>query len=150
VTAIADARDEDMARILDLLERCDLPRVGVAKNASGFVVARSSEKIVGCCGLEVYDRGCLLRSLAVAPESRARGLGRTLVEAVLERAATVDLDAVYLLTVTASGFFSRLGFAACSRADAPPEIRESWEFSAGCPTTATLMRRALATSSPSR
>ena len=75
---------------------------------------------------------------------RGQGLGASLVEAALSRAGRLNLGTVYLLTNDARDYFARLGFADCPREDAPPAIRESWEFSTGCPASAAFMKRAVA------
>jgi amino-acid N-acetyltransferase len=80
----------------------------------------------------------------VDDDYRGQGLAAALIEAALERAARVGLRSVYLLTTTARDYFVRRGFADCNRDSAPPLIRESWEFRAGCPSTAALMKRAVA------
>ena len=53
------------------------------------------------------------------------------------------VEALYLLTTTAPGYFRGHGFADCPRDEAPAGIRESWEFRSGCPQTSTFLKRAL-------
>jgi amino-acid N-acetyltransferase len=58
-------------------------------------------------GLEPCGQDALLRSLVVAPDERAHGLGTSLVEHAEQEARKRGLRALYLLTTTAEGFFSR-------------------------------------------
>src|SRR5215470_16936406 len=84
---------------------------------------------------------------AVDEDYRGQGLAASLVEAVVERAGRVGLRAVYLLTSSAGVYFERRGFRSCPRDEAPPLIRESWEFKSGCPASAVFMRREVDSSS---
>jgi amino-acid N-acetyltransferase len=139
------ARPHDLQGALDLLRRCDLPDHGVAERFGHYFVIREDDgRVVGVAGLEVQGEDGLLRSLAVEADYRDQGLGAALVSAARDRAEKLDLRAVYLLTTTAREFFARHGFTDTARTEAPAGIRESWEFVAGCPTTAVLMKRALA------
>jgi len=139
------ARPHDLPGALDLLRRCDLPDHGVAERFGHYFVIREDDgRIVGVAGLEVHGEDGLLRSLAVEADYRDQGLGAALVSVVKRRAEKLDLRAVYLLTTTAREFFARHGFTDTARTEAPTGIRESWEFVAGCPRTAVLMKQALA------
>jgi N-acetylglutamate synthase-like GNAT family acetyltransferase len=62
-----------------------LPITGVAEALCSFIVAESDGKLVGVVGLELCCEHALLRSTAVAPNWRARGLGRQLVERIIYR-----------------------------------------------------------------
>jgi amino-acid N-acetyltransferase len=138
---IRDARASDLAAVLRLAAQGNLLATGIAAGIDGFLVAESDQLIVGSCGLEKYSDDGLLRTVAVASELRGRGVGTRLVEVAMTRARELDLRAVYLLTTTARGFFLARGFEVVLRGSAPAGIRDSWEFSAGCPETAVLMRR---------
>jgi amino-acid N-acetyltransferase len=139
------ARPHDVKDALDLLRRSDLPETDVAERwGHYFVVHEDDGRVVGVAGLEVHGDDGLLRSVAVNTDYRRQGLGASLVEAAVERAARLELRSVYLLTTDARDYFSRQGFAECSREEAPAPIRESWEYTTGCPSTAVLMKRAVA------
>ena len=136
------ARPSDLPGALDLLRRTDLPDREVAERFGHYFVVREDDgRVVGLAGLEVHGADALLRSVAVDPPYRDQGLGGSLVGAALERARRLKLRAVYLLTTTAREYFLGQGFADCSREEAPEAIRGSWEFRAGCPSTAALMRQ---------
>ena len=100
---------------------------------------------IGVVGLEVYGSNALLRSLAVEPQHRSRGLGAGLVDAIESEARRRGVTALYLLTTTAATFFERLGYAAHERAAVPPSIAATTEFSLLCPDTADCLWRDLAT-----
>jgi amino-acid N-acetyltransferase len=138
------ARPHDLRGALDLLGRSELTDRDVSEGWGHYFVVREDDgRVVGVAGLELHGDYGLLRSVAVDEDYRRQGLAASLVEAVLGRAARVGLRSVYLLTTTARDYFARHGFADCPREDAPPAIRESWEFRAGCPSTAAFMTRAV-------
>ena len=74
-----------------------LPRTeeNIRKQYRHFLVLRRRAQIAGCVSLENYGADLAeIRSLAVSPEIRGRGLGARLVEfALLERAAARKLPA---------------------------------------------------------
>jgi amino-acid N-acetyltransferase len=138
---VEPARAHDLGPALELLARCSLPADGVAERFGNYIVVRDEAEIVGLAGLEIYGRDGLLRSVAVDPEARGEGVGRQLVAAAEDLARRLDLAVVYLLTTTASGFFGKLGYVGCARETAPEGVRGSWEFQAGCPASAVLMKK---------
>jgi amino-acid N-acetyltransferase len=82
-----------------------------------------------------------LRSVAVAPGWRSRGLGRALVERAIAEAEGRGLHAIYLLTTTAERYFPSLGFTATTRDAVPEELRAAAEFCGACPDSAVVMCR---------
>ncbi len=136
------AKPSDLAEISELLTSARLPTVGVAEHLDTFVVLESGGSIVGVGGLELHESVALLRSLAVSPTHQRRGLATTLCDHLEADAASRGVEQLYLLTETAASFFSKRGYAAISRDDAPPEIASSEEFSELCPESAVFMRRA--------
>jgi N-acetylglutamate synthase-like GNAT family acetyltransferase len=138
------ATDADLAQITELLTASDLPTVGVAEALDGFVVADEGKKIVGVVGVETCcDRYALLRSTAVSPSWRGRGLGRRLVERAVSEAEGRGIDALYLLTTTAETYFPSFGFSTVTRDQVPDEVKASDEFRSACPASATVMMRPL-------
>jgi amino-acid N-acetyltransferase len=141
-TAIRVAAPGDYAGVVRLLEAADLPTAGLNRSLPDFLVAEESGRVVGAVGLEIYGDCALLRSAVVDAGSRGSGLGRDLVESLLERAGTRGVREIYLLTTTAEHFFPRFGFARIPRADVAPAVRASEEFRGACPDSAIAMRRA--------
>jgi amino-acid N-acetyltransferase len=77
----------------------------------------------------------------VSPPSRGTGVGRQLVESILERANQEGIDDIYLLTTSAENYFPRFGFARTTRAAVPETVKTSAEFRGACPDTAVVMSR---------
>jgi amino-acid N-acetyltransferase len=141
---ITAAKREDLPEILALLEECELPKEGLASHLSTTLVARKGKEIVGCSALELYQEHALLRSVAVKPSFRKLGLALKLTRTALDLAKRNKVTNVYLLTETASTFFSKIGFVHIQRSDVPENIQHSAEFTTLCPDTATVMTRSLA------
>lgn len=99
------------------------------------------DELVGMVGVECHGRIGLLRSLAVAPKHRGAGLGAVMTAHAERRADEFGLDELYLMTVTADGFFKRLGYCIADRGAAPEEIRRTTQFSGLCPASSTLMSK---------
>jgi amino-acid N-acetyltransferase len=115
----------------------------VAENLASFVVAESEGKLVGVAGLEVCCNNALLRSVAVDPAWRGRGVGRQLVERVIAAAESRGIRALYLLTTTAEHYFPSFGFTRTTREAVPEEVRATAEFQGACPASAVVMAREL-------
>lgn len=142
-TTIHNASQDELPDILALLDECELPREGLAAHLPTTLVARNGNEIVGCSALELYQESALLRSVAVKPSYRSRGLGRRLTEAALDLATHNKVSNVYLLTEGADLFFSKLGFEPISRSNVPQKVQRSVEFTTLCPDTATVMTKVL-------
>lgn len=141
--AIRVASPGDFAGVVGLLRAAGLPTAGLKPSLPDFLVAEEGGRIVGAIGLEVYGDCALLRSAVVAAGKRGAGLGRDLVESLLNRAGTRGVREVYLLTTTAEGFFPRFGFTRIQRGDAATAVRASEEFRGACPDSAIVMRKAM-------
>lgn len=137
--AIESAGPADLPAVLALLERCGLPDAGLADHQGTLLVARSDGIVVGCVALELHGPDALLRSVAVAPELRGRGLGERLTTEALDLAQARRVRRVYLLTETAAGFFPRCGFRPVDRASVRGPILQSVEFTSACPASAAVL-----------
>jgi len=123
-----------------LLESCELPQDGLSDHLATTLVARDSGKVVGCAALELYGGDALLRSVAVEESMRGRGLGRRLTMSAMDLAKQHGVADLYLLTQTASKFFSHFGFKPTSRLDVPRRVQSSVEFTKACPVSALVMK----------
>lgn len=141
--AVRAATSADRANVEALLIASGLPIDGVAAALSGFLVAESGGAIVGTVGMEYCGVYGLLRSTAVAPQWRSRGVARQLIERIVAEAEQRGVHALYLLTTTAETYFPSFGFTTTSRVAVPDEIQRTVEFQGACPATATVMCRTL-------
>jgi N-acetylglutamate synthase-like GNAT family acetyltransferase len=93
----------------------------------------------GFGGLELHNGAALLRSVVTLPPVRRIGMGRAIVAALEIEARSLKCRSIYLVTATEAGFFSRLGYSACSRNDVPAAIAKSPHFSRLCCASGTVM-----------
>lgn len=140
---VRPATSADLAAVEQLLTDSDLPLVGVKDALDTFVVAEADGQLVGVAGLEICCDDALLRSVAVRPEWRSKGVGRAVVTRAIAEAESRGLRALYLLTTTAEHYFPSFGFARIDREAVPEDVRKTEEFTSACPASATVMSRSL-------
>jgi len=141
--SIRPARKGDEVAIQGLLRLAELPSEDVSEHLETFLVAVVGGEIVGTVGLEVTGSSGLLRSLAVAVPLRGIGLGKLLYGEIVEKARSLGIQRLGLLTTTAEGFFARVGFEKEKRSDIPPFIALSKEYKIYCPSTAVVMTKTI-------
>ena len=137
------ARPADLPAIVALLRDCGLPPEGADVHLGDFVVVPEGDALAGCGGVELYGDVALLRSVAVAPAARGRGIGSAIVRRLVDDAAEADVEHLYLLATAAADWFAGLGFEPADRAAAPAELQESAQFTGACPADARLLRQTL-------
>ena len=137
----APAAKSDARAIHLLLEESGLPGKDIFRHLDHFILARNSEKIVGCIGLEIYEEIGFVRSLAVQTAFRNQGIADTLYRECEKQAAFLGIRDLYLLTITAEAFFTKRGWTRIDRGDAPEVIRRTEEFKGLCPASAIPMRK---------
>lgn len=130
----------DLGMIHYLLTEDGLPLDGVAENLHNVVVGELKGAIVATAAVELHGEVGLVRSVAVHGPHRGVGHGARIVRASVQRARSKGVREFYLLTMSASPFFQRLGFLAVERDEAPDAIQCTREFVHLCPSTAVLMR----------
>jgi amino-acid N-acetyltransferase len=138
------AGPEHFDRILALLEEARLPTRDLTPlSVDGFLVATDAQEVLGAVALERYGDVGLVRSLVVAPDRRAEGLGKAMVRVLEAHARAEGISLLVLLTETAKGLFATLGYQEGRRADAPAAIQTCSEFALVCPATAIYMEKRL-------
>ncbi len=127
------ARPEDASRIHGLVEHYAargllLPRTEkeIRAHIERFLVLTEregqAEKLLGCVALESYGSDLAeIRSLAVDPEIRGRGLGTRLLRMALAAARRRKIARVFAVT-HAPEFFNRQGFATSTRWALPEKL----------------------------
>jgi amino-acid N-acetyltransferase len=125
-----------------LLGESGLP-TDVDRDGVEILISRVDGRRVGVCGLEVRGPCALVRSVAIEPDEQGTEHGTALVERLLERASERGVRECYLLTEDAEEFFVSLGFERTEHGGVPNAIRETSEFAAVCPASATCLHREL-------
>ena len=134
------AAPDDWSEVAALLRRCGLPAEGTQDSIEAFHVALDKGRIIGCAAAEQGGRAIVVRSAAVDPVYRDRGVASRLIETLLLRARGLGAREAYLLTTTAPTYFARWGFSLFPAEKAPPEVRASAVFRNAERTSALCMR----------
>jgi len=127
---VRPALPSDVRAIRDLVEPYATERILLAKEMVGyyesvqeFLVAVSADgEVVGCGALHVmWDDLAEVRTLAVSPAWRGRGVGHALLDALVDRARSLGLRRLFCLTFEVE-FFARHGFRAIEGTPVPTDV----------------------------
>jgi len=106
-----------------------------------FKLAQSEAGLAGCCSLYIYNSSLAeIRTLAVLPAFRKKGIGRELVKACIEIGCRQNISRIFTLT-TKPVFFRKLGFSEVEKASLPEKIWKDCsqcKYRDQCPETALL------------
>lgn len=114
---VRSARTADVRAIRDLVDAYSAQRILLSKatvtlfeDVQEFFVAELAGDVVGCGALHVLweDLG-EIRTLAVDPAHRGRGIGHLLLARLIEQAAALGIGRLFTLTFEVE-FFTRHGF----------------------------------------
>lgn len=131
--------------LLSLLVACALPVADISPTSPvQFFGIRSGGTLVAVVGLELHGPFALLRSLAVSPPFRERGLARSLVSFAESFAVSRGVNTLFLLTTSAERFFLALGYQPASRTAAPAVIQATAQFASLCPAASAFLSRHVA------
>jgi amino-acid N-acetyltransferase len=139
------AAPADKNQVRRLLSECGLPTLYIPRHLKSFIVAKAAEKIVGVIGVEVYGRMGLLRSLCVDEAYRGQGIAKRLNVKMLAYARLRRIDRLYLFTMDAEKFVSKLGFHKIDKKRIPKSIRSTWQFRRLHPYPVVCMMKKLTT-----
>jgi amino-acid N-acetyltransferase len=113
-----------------------LPRTEfeMAENIRDFVVSIDVDvddgRLLGCGALHFYTpTSGEIRSLAVEPDLKTKGIGRSIVEVLEAQARENDLHALFAFTYV-DGFFRKLGYEEVDRGELP---LKAWKDCLRCP-----------------
>lgn len=109
-----------------------LPRTEfeMSENIRDFTAVYSGGRLMGCGALHFYTPTCAeVRSLAVDPTLKTRGVGRLIVGTLEREAIDNDLHALFAFTYV-PGFFRKMGFRAVERGELPLKV---WKDCLRCP-----------------
>jgi amino-acid N-acetyltransferase len=109
-----------------------LPRTEfeMSENIRDFCVAYLGERLAGCGALHFYTpTSGEVRSLAVDPQLKTRGVGRRIVEMLEQEAAENQLHAIFAFTYVPE-FFRKMGFWEVERGELPLKV---WKDCLRCP-----------------
>jgi amino-acid N-acetyltransferase len=100
------------------------PTVTLYEDVQEFVIAEVDGVAVGCGALHVLWADLAeVRSMAVDPICRHRGVGHALLESLIERARTVGVQRLFCLTFEVD-FFAKHGFKQYTETAVEPGVYE--------------------------
>jgi len=101
-----------------------LPRspASVIENIRDFIVAEVDGQFAGCGALAVtWTDIAEVRSLAVSPAHQKHGLGRKMVDTLVDDARRLGIPRLFAFTYV-PGFFERMQFSTCAHEDLPHKV----------------------------
>ena len=137
--SLRPANPADWPAIEALLLANKLPTEGAREHLNTYLLAVADGEIAGVAGAEVYANLALMRSVAVRPGLHRQGIGRLLVEQLIDEARRRDIARLFLLTVTAPEYFAQYGFKRGPIELAPQALKASAELQGACPACAAFM-----------
>jgi len=121
---VADARSI-MTLVNELaIQQVMLPRspASVIENIRDFVIAEVGGQFAGCGALAItWSDIAEVRSLAVAPAMQKHGIGRVLVDALVDDAKRLGIPRLFAFTYVPD-FFAKMGFTICQHEDLPHKV----------------------------
>lgn len=136
------ATQRDVEGLRALLEGSGLRSDRLERRLSGSLVTGGSDEespLDATACLEEIDGFGLLRSVAVRPGLRGKGLGMLATAAAVGEARSRGASRVYLLTETAEGFFKGLGFSVIERGELPPAVGTGEHAAEECASAAAMV-----------
>jgi N-acetylglutamate synthase-like GNAT family acetyltransferase len=108
---IREAGSADRETIEELLTLSGLEAHAILEPSSRYWLALDAQsQVLGVIGLEYGNQVVLMRSAAVDPRARKRGIGSALMDWALESARGEGYRAVYLFSTDAGAYWTRQGF----------------------------------------
>ncbi|MDG1731815.1 MAG: argininosuccinate lyase [Thalassotalea sp.] len=134
---VRDAKLTDLRAIVKLVnywssKEENLPRSedDLIKSIRDFAVIEVNGKVCACAALYIYSTGLAeIRSLGVNLDHQGRGYGQKLCKFLLDRAQTLSLLKVFVLTRKPK-FFERLDFIPGNKDDLPEKVMKDCDL---CP-----------------
>jgi len=135
------ATDQDVEPLREVLEGSGLRSNGLERRLPRTLVSRGSDgrsPVDATACVEEFDGFGVLRSVAVRPDLRGKGLGMLATAAAVGEARSRGAPRVFLLTETAEGFFKGLGFSVIERDTLPEAIRTNARTVEECPSAVAM------------
>jgi len=102
----------------------------IYENLQQFFVVAKGNQIVGTCALYItWDDLAEVKALAVAPEYQGKGLGKKLLQTVIDEAKKLGVKTLFTLTIR-DGLFEKFGFRKAKKSALPHKV---WTECVRCP-----------------
>jgi amino-acid N-acetyltransferase len=127
-------RREDIPAVLSLIrpfvaKKILLPRTEEMLEATynDYIVYELDGAVRACSALHIYDRTqAEIAGVAVDESCAHIGIGPKMISYLIEKAQTISLQSVFILTTQTADWFEKLGFVPDSIESLPEERRKLW------------------------
>jgi amino-acid N-acetyltransferase len=104
-------------------------RLSLYENLQSLTVAEENKRVIGVAGLHIlWSDLAEIRSLAIAPDYKGRGIGKQLVIRLIEEAEALGIARVFALTYQVA-FFEKCGFQLIQKDSLPQKV---WKDCMNC------------------
>ena len=132
-------RREDISQVLSIirpfvLDGILLPRTEEQLEASysDYIVFEIDGAVRACSALHIYDRTqAEIAAVAVDKTFAHIGIGPKMISYLIEKAKTINLESIFILTTQTADWFESQGFKADSVASLPEKRRKMWNEKRG-------------------
>lgn len=116
---LREANGDDVAGILQLIEPFEndgtlvkRSRTEIERDAANYTIIEHDGVIFGCAALYPYPeaRTAEMAALTVSPQSQSQGDGEKILRRIEQRARTMGLDSIFVLTTRTMHWFLKRGF----------------------------------------
>jgi amino-acid N-acetyltransferase len=135
---IVQASFEPGSDLETMLRSVDLPLPAESDEVT-MLKAYLGGELVGCVGYGLYGDSAVLHSLVVISEAKGEGVGRALVQSVVERVRQANVKQIFLATTDTARYFGYLGFLPVERSAIAIEVLSSPELAQYGADEATYM-----------
>lgn len=129
--------------VKNLLQLSGLPYSDLDEAPAHFFGVKENDQLIATGALEIYGVNAVLRSVAVHEAYQNMGYGLQIVRFLENKAIEKGIKHLFLLTITATEFFKKLGYLPQQRDLCPPEILSSAQFREICPLSASCLSKKL-------
>jgi len=127
-------RREDISAVLSLIrpfvsKGILLPRTEqqMESEYNDFIVYELDGAIRACAALHIYDRSqAEIAAVAVDETCAHIGIGQKMIEYLVEKAKTISIESVFILTTQTADWFEKQGFVSDKIETLPEKRREIW------------------------
>jgi len=132
-------RREDISAVLSLIrpfvsKEILLPRSEQQMEAeyNDFIVYELDGAVRACAALHIYDRSqAEIAAVAVDENCSHIGVGPKMIEYLIEKAKTISIESVFILTTQTADWFEKQGFVPDEISSLPERRREKWNPNRG-------------------
>ncbi|GIM45415.1 acetyltransferase [Collibacillus ludicampi] len=104
-------------------------RLSLYENLQSLTVAEENGRVIGVAGLHIlWSDLAEIRSLAIAPDSKGKGIGKQLVLQLIQEAESLGIARVFALTYQVA-FFEKCGFQLIQKESLPQKV---WKDCMNC------------------